>query len=1388
MTVDRVRATSPRSDETDLGELNLDPEQGLDEENQVGQHALDDLDNLDLHIHKLRRFSRLKRDLNIIYPSNSNDAFPSQSSPSSSSSSSSSFSSPYPPSSYSSYSPSSPYSPTPIPELSNSELLNEISYVYPESYSVQDNPIQPFSSTSLQPVPMFSEESVSSDPTPETLNPVYPTLEPVDPTLHPVDITLDTIDPIDNSNPFDPTLDPVFSSQPDEQQEIFARSSNVPESTSTPETANTSTEADEYDYENWSVVVNVIKSVSDSATSVTLSSDSIEYKTLSSDPTDDSTRSKFDTDTTATPVTEVYSPATESSSETAPIPFTAPQEEETIQEVDKKEEIVSEINLFSARTRFGEKRPGLFNLQHHAESPEIKNKTLAKPIHPFFNQIRSSSHNPRNISKFFNSTTISPFTLGSTASSSTSTSLAPSTATSRASLFGRFSRNRFNPFSTSGEKSSPVTEESTEVSEASEETEPENLTELSTEYPAPNTTPATTEREETKSKLLKNLKSRLSNFKRPRPFSRNSITQTKEKEEEDEKENSKEITEEENNITEDVDEEEDTADLNTIEDLVDKPKPSSVTSLPRRPSFIRPSLNSLTPLEFKVPVSSPVEKPRPKRLPAPFSGSRSSLFSNRFKSRPEIASEPVRAEPIRTELVQDDTNERNLDKQSVGDLIAQLNQDENIDESSATLRPRAFKPKSGVSNKIREKLQAELSKDGEEETQNEEDMEEEEKDILTVQSSTEAETSGRVLPARRRVFSRLEISSTSPPPVFNSAISRFRTRQRLQSSQISPSSSSSFSSSSSPAPIVSITDTTEEILYSTDILDISDQTIDTTEVQETTVDIMHVGDIDSLITTIPSFQVSDSQDSVMELSTDPSPTLYQVLVLATQTTLTTDEDATTAPDVESTPDTMEPVPFTAPAFLPTVDQTVFLPTLSRDSEPSSSFASSITTPETILTSTQPSRSRSRARVRGNLHTVQANNVQTGDQPRQASEIRTPVRFRARVRTQPISESTENTENTKLSEIPRSSGSSSHSPRRFISQTNSFDSTPEFKSGRKRLNQNLKVRGRGRSTAAPELLETTTPEAEPELRNIEEPVVKPARGKGKVGKDVVSTAEENIYTGKLQVDSPVTVVSTDQELDSDVSTSRTRGFTPKFGDATRNKLREKLLQELNKTREFGAKEESTEMPLNIEEEDEYRIIDEVNDKPREERKGGFRPTPHSILRPRAHKRPNLDFSRSEDYQDPRLKRQNDDVFVTEASFSFLRRAGRSTLGNQWFTENPLKLQDLEESSVTSLIQDKDFNPTGIKPFLLRGGKGERNLFSSRYSEETEPIEKSSKPDIYLKFNSVPQKESLLKTKPFKKFNPKLEFGSKMLKELVESGSGQVLPGDKVENLHQTLLSA
>jgi len=96
---------------------------------------------------------------------------------------------------------------------------------------------------------------------------------------------------------------------------------------------------------------------------------------------------------------------------------------------------------------------------------------------------------------------------------------------------------------------------------------------------------------------------------------------------------------------------------------------------------------------------------------------------------------------------------------------------------------------------------------------------------------------------------------------------------------------------------------------------------------------MHVGDIDSLITTITSFQVSDSQDSVMELSTDPSPTLSQVLVLVTQSTLTTDEDATTAPGVESTPDTMEPIPFTAPAFLPTVDQTVFLPTLSRDSEP-----------------------------------------------------------------------------------------------------------------------------------------------------------------------------------------------------------------------------------------------------------------------------------------------------------------------------------------------------------------------------------------------------------------------------------------------------------------------
>ena len=44
VTVDRIRATSPRSDESISVDSTLVPDQGLDEENQVGEHAQDSIE------------------------------------------------------------------------------------------------------------------------------------------------------------------------------------------------------------------------------------------------------------------------------------------------------------------------------------------------------------------------------------------------------------------------------------------------------------------------------------------------------------------------------------------------------------------------------------------------------------------------------------------------------------------------------------------------------------------------------------------------------------------------------------------------------------------------------------------------------------------------------------------------------------------------------------------------------------------------------------------------------------------------------------------------------------------------------------------------------------------------------------------------------------------------------------------------------------------------------------------------------------------------------------------------------------------------------------------------------------------------------------------------
>jgi len=146
----------------------------------------------------------------------------------------------------------------------------------------------------------------------------------------------------------------------------------------------------------------------------------------------------------------------------------------------------------------------------------------------------------------------------------------------------------------------------------------------------------------------------------------------------------------------------------------------------------RPSLNSLN--KRKRPDKSKKsflisQRPRPKRLQSGFSGLKP--FKSRFVPKKpntfEISDEKVTTLPQQT-----------TEKQTVGEIIAQLKGESKTETKPVTLRPKSFKPKSGINNKIRELLQAELAELADD--KKEESIETEKPETYNEQAKAKAKT------------------------------------------------------------------------------------------------------------------------------------------------------------------------------------------------------------------------------------------------------------------------------------------------------------------------------------------------------------------------------------------------------------------------------------------------------------------------------------------------------------------------------------------------------------------------------------------------------------------------------------------------------------------------
>ena len=816
-------------------------------------------------------------------------------------------------------------------------------------------------------------------------------------------------------------------------------------------------------------------------------------------------------------------------------------------------------------------------------------------------------------------------------------------------------------------------------------------------------------------------------------------------------------------------------------------------------------------------VSKPIEKPRPKRLPSPFGGSRpSSLFKprpNRFFSHSHVTESTVQTTT-------------STEKQTVGDIIAQLNGDNEEEEKPATLRPHSFKPKSGVSNKIREHLLAELA----------EVKDDTEDDVNNVSDSSTPEVSSRTTPKDNSLhkivptrLSGLDRKHLSP---LSSSRTRLRSRSKLQATDSSLVTNIDQAQTSGAKNIL-----TEKSLSNklgvTVVSPARDHVSDTLthDSPGSTVEFVH--DREKLTTkeledssTNSPFQVlldasadmdeshadTEEEDHVHDLvhqhhpeihfrhlnpdvlpKADNAATLDMFLPTMPAHTVDITEDNT---DVTETDQTVDTAPAsTAAAFLPTVEQKEDAPeakpvTRSRGRSryrprPSSSSSSSSGSSSRSSVAEQRRnriqiRRRNRNRVSIDTSSDESNKV-SSEAKDSANNNRSVTRQRSRFRSRTQQTASEASDNSE-----RSSGATRFTnPRRLRSRARSSASqakAPEFKSS-----SNLRIRARGGT----KVVTTTTTEREPEVERelIEEVATVPNSITDTID---IEDKQEQILEGKsttLDVETTtegvvttLTINSNEEnsevELDTtikteEVSTLSPGKFKPKFGAETRNKLREKLRQELLKNQTASAVKDVenisdikastnkvddsedihdnfSDLPVFDTEFSDFDIDPTIVEAPTTaiidfENDDYFDSLPFSQPQSRSQRKINeVDIPNrfSQRKNMPKRKRSHNSQTKHNTLFGSRKiRYGRSTLGDTYLTTVKEGLPDLMTDVVVADDTKKAITPplttsTSVKPFLLRGGKGyNKNILESKYVDHKFSAFRPGIPSIQKKENRI-----------------------------------------------------
>ena len=699
----------------------------------------------------------------------------------------------------------------------------------------------------------------------------------------------------------------------------------------------------------------------------------------------------------------------------------------------------------------------------------------------------------------------------------------------------------------------------------------------------------------------------------------------------------------------------------------------------KRKSFNRPNIQSVT----RQPAHL-VEKARTKRLPQAFSSLLKPRLSSRFRKTDTDNSQSEEDEDY------EEVSPAPQGVQTVGEALAAL-QGKPVNDEPVTLRPRAFRPKSGAGSQIREKLHAELEAKHELEKQNRPSAE---VDHATTIASTGPAAENLVLPTRLTGAGR-GLRRRRPEPRRReqgltgirrgSVTSQPNTRNRLR---VRP--------ATTTLPPLDTTLPAVHILTEVDMMDKLGLTVVSSELPDTTVD-RSLGPTDP--PTQSPFQVllesdpasdPDHEDHADHLASKHSPEIHLRLLHPDQPLeqpRSTADDLTNAPSVPFLPTLETPVPTdsfapTLPNVSPTEGRIIssttgaVSSTVTRTSPASTRGSSTETQPSTSSTA---SRGRGRARSRHRLQPAPT----AASEPRQEAPrgsgrvssrrvVRPRTRSRARLATGQKQETPEVAKEASEAASPRGRVTS---PRRRLTRPRS--SAPVFRSGpssgpssespsgprsgsrassrsrprsgtrsRSRvINQRLRIRGGARSTAAPvqvsqvdEIVaegkvdngvvtterDVVTSEApvvtinptvvttqESSLLTAEDPLVKAEDNVVKFEDDVVVTEnfvattehmllipEESTFTtlndfvdeksqkpAEVNTESTAAAVMEDKGTDGpveeveaeiavesheeEISTLRPSKFKPKFGAETRNKLREKLQKQLEESKKKKA---------------------------------------------------------------------------------------------------------------------------------------------------------------------------------------------------------------------------